>query len=143
MTIRHAPILQLVPDQYGDLKPYFEAMQRIMQEQGAATTDVTGADAVDPAATAVNPATPTTYAAHSAGGVTVTSTANTDLDTTAAALATLVTEVATYETAISALIVDDTAIRTQFTALLADVEDIRSQVNILFAELRTEGTIAT
>ena len=143
MTIRNAPIIQLIPDQYGDLRPYFEAAQRIMQEQGAATTDATGADAVDPAATAVNPAAPTAYAAHSSGGVTVTSTANTDLDTTAAALATLVTEVTTYETAISALIIDVAAIRTQFTALLADVEDIRTQLNALFAQLRTEGTIRT
>jgi len=36
--------------------------------------------------------TPTPYTAHSSGSTTVTSNAATDLDTTAAALATLVTE---------------------------------------------------
>lgn len=81
------------------------------------------------AATAVNPAAPTAYTAHASGGVAVTSDSTGDLDTTAAALATLVSEVATYETAISALIVD--------------VADLRAQVNTALARLRTHGLIDT
>lgn len=87
------------------------------------------AEADAAAATASNPAAPTAYSAHTSGATPVTSNAATDLDTTAAALATLVTEVTTYETAISALIVDVAALRTT--------------VNNLLAKLRTHGIIAT
>ena len=46
----------------------------------------------------------TAYTAHSSGGVTVTSTAATDLDTTAAAVETLRDEVAAARTTINSLI---------------------------------------
>lgn len=62
-----------------------------------------------------NAAAPTNYTAHAAGAVPVTSNAATDLDTTAAALATLEDEV---------------------TALT-------NKVNSLLAKLRTHGIIAT
>lgn len=80
------------------------------------------------AATATNPTAPTAFTAPIAGAVQVTSNAATDLTTTAAALATLVTEVGTYETAISALIVD--------------VADLRTKVNSILAKIRTHGLIA-
>lgn len=70
------------------------------------------------AATAGNPAAPTTFSAPASGATAVTSNAATDLDTTSAALATLVTEVATYETVISELIVDTASLRAQLTAVL-------------------------
>lgn len=95
---------------------------QVLTTQQTATADAS-------AATASNPAAPTAYSAHAAGAVPVTSNAATDLDTTAAALATLVTEVGTYETAISALIVD--------------VASIRTQLNALLAKLRTHGIIAS
>lgn len=79
------------------------------------------------AATAVNPAAPTAYTPHASGATTVTSNAATDLDTTAAALDTLVDEVTTYEIAISALIVD--------------VEDIRAKFNTLLNELESAGIL--
>jgi hypothetical protein len=47
---------------------------------------------------------PTAYSAHASGAVTVTSNAATDLDTTAAALATLVTEVTAIEDKLNALL---------------------------------------
>lgn len=79
--------------------------------QAAAVTDAA-------AATASNPAAPTGYTPHASGAVAVTSNAATDLDTTAAALDTLVDEVAVVETAVSAAIVDSADIRTQFNDLL-------------------------
>jgi len=58
---------------------------------------------------------PTAYSAHASGATAVTSNAATDLDTTAAALATLVTEVTAIE----------------------------NKLNALLAKLRTHGIIAT
>jgi len=49
-------------------------------------------------------AAPTAYTPHSSGGVTVTSTAATDLDTTAAALDTLVDEVTTMATQVNSIL---------------------------------------
>ena len=96
-------------------------------------TKVVGAqaavEAAASAATATNPAAPTAYSAHASGATAVTSNAATDLDTTAAALATLRGEVATYEIAISALIVD--------------VADIRTKFNSVLAKLKTHGLIAS
>lgn len=46
----------------------------------------------------------TAYTAHASGAVAVTSNAATDLDTTAAALATLVTEVATMRTKLNSVL---------------------------------------
>lgn len=79
-------------------------------------------------ATATNPAAPTAYSAHASGAVPVTSNAATDLDTTAAALATLRGEVATYETAISALILDVDALRNAVRDIANKVNQIRAAV---------------
>lgn len=89
---------------------------QVITAQQAAVADAS-------AATATNPAAPTAYTAHSSGAVAVTSNAATDLDTTAAALQTLVSEVTTYEIAISALIVDVASIRTQLNAALQELRD--------------------
>ena len=73
-------------------------------------------------ALATNPTAPAAYSAHAAGAVAVTSNAATDLDTTAAALATLRGEVATYETAISNLILDVDDLRQTVTAIIDDLQ---------------------
>lgn len=85
--------------------------------------------------TATNPAAPTAYSAHASGAVPVVSNAANDLDTTAAALATLRGEVATYETAISALVVD-------VAALTAAVREVAADNNALKALLRLGNVIA-
>ncbi len=95
---------------------------QVIGKQQAAIVDVS-------ASTTVAQLPPATYTPHIAGATAVTSNAATDLDTTAAALATLQGEVAAYETAISALI--------------ADVAVIRVQTNDLLAKVRTHGIIAT
>ena len=48
MTLRKSPILKLVPDQYIDLIPFFEAMQQIVQKQGEAVSDAAAATALAP-----------------------------------------------------------------------------------------------
>ena len=40
MTVRHTPVITLVPDKYDDLIPFFEALQQLIQEQGAAVADL-------------------------------------------------------------------------------------------------------
>ena len=65
------------------------------------------ADALDLAVPGTNVAdasAPTAYSAHSSGATPVTSNAATDLDTTAAAVATLRSEVATLTTKFNALL---------------------------------------
>jgi hypothetical protein len=57
-----------------------------------------------PSSNIADMAAPTAYTPHSAGGVTVTSAAATDLDTTAAAVDTLVTELGTARTKINSII---------------------------------------
>lgn len=54
-------------------------------------------------ATVADTAAPTAYSAHASGATAVTSNAATDLDTTAAALATLVTEVTSLRTQVVAM----------------------------------------
>lgn len=76
--------------------------------------------AADSGAGTVSPAV---YTAHASGAVTVVSNASTDLDTTAAALAILVTEVITYEAAIKALIVDVASMRTAVNSVLDVLEN--------------------
>lgn len=90
--------------------------------QTYATADKTHANP-----TATNPAAPAAYTAHAAGAVAVVSNAATDLDTTAAALATLRGEVAAYELVISALIVD--------------VADLKQLVNSLIDDQQTLGLV--
>lgn len=63
--------------------------------------------------TSTSSSAPTTYTAHASGGTAVTSNAATDLDTTAAALDTLIDEVTILTTALNALIVDVADIRVQ------------------------------
>ncbi len=95
---------------------------QVLGAQAASIADAAGA-------TASNPSAPTGYTPHASGVVAVTSNGATDLDTTAAALDTLIDEVVTYETAISALIID--------------VADIRTQLNDFLAKARTHGIIDT
>ena len=83
-----------------DAATYKSGGVQILGSQAAAEADV---------------AAPTAYTAHASGAVNVTSNAATDLDTTAAALATLVTEVTAIE----------------------------NKLNALLAKLRTHGIIAT
>jgi len=101
------------------------------------------------ALTATNPAAPTAYSAHASGSTPVTSNAATDLDTTAAALATLRGEVATYETAISALIVDVAAQKaeqdklvTDLAAAVAAIREVAAKQNADLAMERTAGLLA-
>ena len=100
---------------------YWEGEGLIVNDKVVVSTQQTNVIDVA-AATASNPTAPTAYSAHTSGSTPVTSNAATDLDTTAAALATLVTEVTTYETAISALIVDVALMRTAINAILDVLE---------------------
>lgn len=81
---------------------------------------VKSATVSDPAAaaspTTSGTAAPTAYSAHASGAVAVTSNAATDLDTTAAALATLVTEVTAYENELSDVVTDIAALKTAIDA---------------------------
>lgn len=145
MTLRNAPVLGLVPDEYGDLKPYFEALQLILQEQGAATTDAAAATVGNPlviatadaaAATASNP--PAGGTGTAAGGY--DTAANRDLMITS--ITNLITDVADIRTQFNALL---TELKTEgaVAQLITDVADLRTQFNALMKELRAEGTIAT
>lgn len=68
-------------------------------------------------------AAPTAYSAHSSGGTTVTSNAATDLDTTAAALATLRGEVAALVTALNA----------RFVIIDSNISDCAAKINEILA----------
>ena len=114
------------------------------------TIELVTAPTAASAATATNPAAPTAYTAHASGATTVTSNAATDLDTTAAALATLRGEVATYETAISALIVDVADLRsrqgedrTAIIALTDAVKELSTKTNAVISSLKTATLMAT
>ena len=51
MSARNAPVIGLVPfEKYDDLIPYFNALQQLIQEQGATVDDVAAATAEDPPA---------------------------------------------------------------------------------------------
>jgi len=94
VTVRHSPIIDLVPEDYEDLIPYFEALRQVIQEQGAVVADAA-------AITASNPP---------AGGTGATAGAydgasNRDL----------------MITSLTAAIADVTELRTQFNALLAEL----------------------
>lgn len=95
---------------------------QVVGSQQAAIADVA-------AATASNPSPPGGFSAPASGAVTVTSSAATDLTTTAQRLETLITSITAYELIISALVVD--------------VEEVRTKLNSLLAELRTHGLIDT
>ena len=145
MTIRNAPVLQLVPDQYGDLRPYFEALQQILQEQGAATTDVAAATVGNPLVIATADAAAATASNPPAGGTGIAAggydtAANRDLMITS--ITNLITDVADIRTQFNALL---TELQTEGTVaqLIIDVADIRTQFNALMQELRAEGTITT
>jgi len=91
------------------------------------------------AATAANPAAVTEYTPHASGATAVTSNAGTDLDTTAAALNTLVDECQVLETELSAVIVDVADIRTNFNLLRAAVGDLKQLVNSVIDDLQGIG----
>ena len=111
-------------------------------ERGASVTAAAAATYAAPAVTAANPTAPTAYAAHASGGTTVTSNAATDLDTTAAALATLVTEVTAFEVDISQIIVDNAATLVELDDLADDVALLRTAVNALIERIEAHGLIA-
>ena len=143
MTVRHAPVLALVPEKYGDLKPYFEALQQVLQEQGEAIDDVTAATASGSLTIATSDAAAATALNPPAGGTGATAGAydnasNRNLMITS--LTAVIADVADIRTQFNALLAELQAEPT-VTAVIADVEDIRTQVNALLEELRTEGTI--
>ena len=74
--------------------------------------------------TAANPAAVTEYTPHIAGATTVTSNAATDLDTTAAALNTLVDECQVLETEVSALVVDMANVKQNVNAIIDDLQTL-------------------
>src|SRR3990167_5040028 len=102
-------------------------------------THATDGSADAAAATAINPAAVTEYTAHAAGATAVTSNAGTDLDTTAAALNTLVDECKVLETELSAVIVDVASVRTQFNLLRTTVGDVKQLVNSVIDDLQALG----
>ena len=102
-------------------------------------THDTDGSAAAAAATATNPAAVTEYTAHAAGATAVTSNAATDLDTTAAALNTLVDECQVLEIALSAVIVDVADIRTNFNLLRTTVADLKQLVNSVIDDLQVLG----
>ena len=104
-------------------------------------THDTDGSAAAAAATATNPAAVTEYTAHAAGATAVTSNAGTDLDTTAAALNTLVDECQVLETELSAVIVDVADIRTNFNLLRTTVADLKQLVNSVIDDLQTLGLL--
>lgn len=71
--------------------------EQFIDENGKVVVTTQQANVADVAA-------PTAYSAHASGATAVTSNAATDLDTTAAALATLVTEVTAYGVKINAIL---------------------------------------
>ncbi len=145
MTVRRAPVMALVPEKYGDLKPYFEAVQQQLQLQGTAITDAAVATVGDPLTISTADAAAATASNPPAGG---TGTAGGGYDTAGNRDLMI--------TSLTAVIADVEEIRTQFNALLtelktegavalltADVADIRAQLNALLVQLRAEGTIQT
>ena len=94
MTIRKAPITDLVPETYTDLMPYFEALRQVIQEQGAVVADAAVATALTP---------PVGGTGLAAGAY--DTAANRDL----------------MITSLTAVIADAADIRTQLNALLAEL----------------------
>lgn len=101
--------------------------------QGAivALTDSTGSsgthdDTLADGLTATAPAAITDYTAHSAGATPVTSAAATDLDTTAAALATLVDEVTALRLVVNACVTDLTVQNQNDSDLAQKILEIRT-----------------
>lgn len=112
-------------------------------QQGAivSLTDSTGDsgthnDTLADGLTATAPAAITDYTAHASGGTTVTSNAATDLDTTAAALATLVDEVTALRATVASC-VTDLAVQNQ------NDSDMAQKILEILAALRGAGIIAT
>jgi hypothetical protein len=91
--------------------------------QGSAYTQTfSTADKTHASPTAVNPAAVTEYTPHAAGATAVTSNAGTDLDTTAAALNTLVDECQVLETELSAVIVDLADVKALVNSVIDDLQ---------------------
>ena len=98
------------------------AAARSAYTQTYATADKTHANP-----TAVAPGAVTEYTAHASGAIAVTSNAATDLDTTAAALNTLVDECQD--------------IQTQVAALVTDLADLKQLVNAIVDDLQALGLV--
>lgn len=107
------------------------AITVLTDSTGAGANDNTLADGL----TATSPAAITAYTAHAAGAVPVTSNAATDLDTTAAGLATAVSEL----TALRATV--DTVV-TDLTTSNQNVSDLAAKVNAILAALVAAGVIS-
>ena len=88
----------------------------------AYTQTYSTADRTHAAPTAVNPAAITEYTPHGSGATAVTSNAGTDLDTTAAALNTLVDECQALETEVSALVIDVADVKQVVNAIIDDLQ---------------------
>ena len=97
-------------------------IRRSAYTQTYATADKTHANP-----TAVTPGAVTEYTAHAVGATTVTSNAATDLDTTAAALNTLVDECQDMQ--------------TQVAALVVDLADLKALVNSVIDDLQALGLV--
>lgn len=111
--------------------------------QTYSTADKTHANPTASAAalTAANPAAVTEYTPHASGAVPVTSNAATDLDTTAAALNTLVDETQALETEVSALVADGVTQKAVLDALIVDVADLKQLVNSVIDDLQALGLV--
>jgi hypothetical protein len=116
------------------LTPYTQTYSTADRTHAAAT-------GVAAALTAANPAAITEYTPHAAGGTTVTSNAATDLDTTAAALNTLVDECQAMETEVSALVADGVTQKAVLDAVIVDLADLKQLVNALIDDLQARGLI--
>lgn len=93
-------------------------------------------DTVADGLTSSAPAAITGYTPHASGAVPVTSNAATDLDTTAAALDTLVSEVTALRATVATCVTD-------ITVQNQNDSDMAQKINEILAALRTAGIIAT
>ncbi len=111
--------------------------------QTYATADRTHANptAIAAALTATNPTAITEYTPHASGGTTVTSNGATDLDTTAAALNTLVDECQALEIIVSADIADMVTQKAIIDAVIVDLADLKQLVNSIIDDLQEKGLV--
>lgn len=83
---------------------------------------------------AVNPNAITNYTAHGSGSVAVVSAGATDLDSTAAALATLENEVTSVQGETVALVTDMAATKVEVDRLVVENDDVKVQVDLIVLE---------
>lgn len=131
MLIGYCTQIAANPSSVGQLKLLGRASDMSEGAQAAivALTDSTGASGShdDTLADGLTAVAPAAYSAHAAGGVTVTSNAATDLDTTAAAVANL--------RGVVAALVTDVTVQNQ------NCSDLAQKVNEILARLVAAGVI--